>query len=86
MNNFQGLRAQLEKQDWPSVYFFKFILPNEKEKIAQLSALFENNELKLQPSRNGKFISISSKEVMLNADKVIEIYEKASQIKGIISL
>ncbi len=86
MNNFQGLRAQLEKQDWPSVYFFKFILPNENEKIAQLSALFENSELKLQPSRNGKFISISSKEVMLNAEKVIEIYEKASLIKGIISL
>jgi hypothetical protein len=86
MNNFQGLRAQLEKQDWPSVYFFKFILPNENEKITQLSALFENSELKLQPSRNGKFISISSKEVMLNAEKVIEIYEKASLIKGIISL
>jgi hypothetical protein len=31
-------------------------------------------------------MSLSVKELMLNVDSIIAVYEKASQIKGIISL
>lgn len=66
---------------------FKFIIPNENEKMAQVSALFdENSEIAYHNSSQGKYVSVSVKEVMLSADSVIEVYEKASKIEGIISL
>jgi hypothetical protein len=83
----QKLRVQLELQDWPNVYFFKFIVPNDTESIAQCSALFnESTELVMHPSKTGKYMSFSAKEMMLDVDSIISVYEKAAKIKGIISL
>ena len=86
MENFQKLKLQLEKQEWPAVYFFKFIVPNDNEKIAKISSLFGEAEINFKTSSTGKYISIGAKEVMLNTDAIIEVYKKASQIKGVISL
>jgi len=87
VKNFDNLRAHLELQDWPSVYMFKFIVENDNHKMAQVSALFdENADINYHHSSNGKYVSVSVKEVMLSPDSVIEIYEKAAQIPGIISL
>lgn len=84
---FDKLKEQLGLQEWPAVYFFKFIIPNEPEKIAQTSALFgDEAEITMHPSRNGKYVSFSVKEIMIDVDSIIEKYEKASEIKGLISL
>lgn len=81
------LRGHLEQQEWPNVYFFKFIVPNESEQIAQVTALFNaSSELVMHPSKTGKYMSFSVKEMMLDVDSILEVYEKASKIKGIISL
>lgn len=87
MNAYENLKIQLELLEWPNIYFYKFILPNENDKIARVSSLFDKNaEIGLFPSRNGNFISISVKEVALDAKSIIEKYEKASKVKGIITL
>ncbi len=84
---FYKLKAQLEELSWPDVYLFKFIVPNDPEKIAKVSAMFnESSELVMHPSRNGNYLSISAKELMLDVDSIIEKYTKAAQIKGVISL
>lgn len=84
---FGKLREQLELQEWPDVYLFKFIVPNHPEQIAQASALFdETSEIVMHPSSKGTYISISGKELMLDVDSIIEKYKKASKIEGIISL
>lgn len=84
---FDKLREQLELQEWPSVYFFKFIVPNTPHLLAQTSALFdETAEIQFHESSSGKFISVSVKEMMLDVDSIISIYEKAQIIPGIISL
>lgn len=81
------LKEQLDLQEWPNVYLFKFIVLNDPEKIAKVSALFDSpSDLHLQPSKNGKYISVSAKELMLNSDSIINIYKKASKIEGIIPL
>ena len=55
--------------------------------MAQLSALFdEHTELQLHNSSNGKYVSVSAKLVMMDAESVIEIYRQAAEIEGIISL
>ena len=87
MKNFDNLRAHLELHEWPSVYLFKFIVENDNAKMAQVSALFdEMADISYHPSSNGKYVSVSVKEVMLSAEAIISVYEKAAKIEGIISL
>jgi putative lipoic acid-binding regulatory protein len=87
VETFDTLREQLALLDWPDVYFFKFIVPNDKLKIAQITAFFdENATIGFHPSGKGNYISISIKTVMLNVDEIISIYEQTSAINGVISL
>jgi putative lipoic acid-binding regulatory protein len=87
VKDFDNLRAQLDALEWPSVYLFKFIVPNDNEKMALVSALFdENANISYHTSSKGNYVSVSVKEVMLSGDSVIEIYENAIKIEGIISL
>ncbi len=87
MKDFENLRSQLATLEWPSVYLFKFIVPNDNEKMGQVSALFdENATISYHTSNKGKYVSVSVKEVMLSGDSIVEIYEKAIKIEGIISL
>jgi len=84
---FDKLKEQLDLLEWPNVYLFKFIIPNEPKSIAKTSSLFEETaEIVMHPSRNGKYVSISAKEMMLNVDSIIEIYTKAIKIKGLMAL
>ena len=87
VNQFDNLRIQLELLEWPNIYLYKFIVPNENEKIALVTSLFdENTEIGFLPSGKGNYLSISAKEVALSAQSIIEKYEKVSKIKGIITL
>ena len=83
----QKLRIQLEQQEWPDVYMFKFIVPNESEKVAQVTALFNNStDIVMHPSKTGKYISVTAKELMLDVDSILAKYEEAANIEGLISL
>lgn len=84
---FAKLKEQLEQQEWPDVFMFKFIVPNEPELIAKAASLFgPEAEISLQPSRNEKYVSVSAKELMLDAESIIVKYRKAAEIKGLIAL
>ncbi len=84
---YETLRVQLELQEWPNVYLFKFIVPNDSEKLAKITALFNNStDLHLQPSKTGKYISVSAKELMLDVNSILEKYKKAALVEGIIPL
>ena len=81
------LKIQLDQQEWPNVYLFKFIVPNEDEQVAQVSALFDESvDMVLHPSRTGKDMSLSAKEMMLDVDSILHKYEAAAKIKGVIAL
>lgn len=86
--DFDSLRERLEELSFPSVYMFKFIVKSDLQKIAQIESLFqpEKAEIIRKESSKGAFISISVKEVMLSADEIITVYEKASKIDGVITL
>lgn len=86
-DTFSKLREQLELQEWPNVYLFKFIVPNNPHAIAQATALFSDlSELNYNESKTGKYISVSAKEMMMNVDDIIDVYLEASKIEGIVSL
>lgn len=86
-DHFINLRIQLDLLEWPEVYLFKFIVPNEPENIALVNALFnESADIVMHPSRNGNYMSVSAKEMMLDVDSIIEKYIEATKIKGLIAL
>jgi len=75
------------QQKWPGIYFFKFIVPNDKEKLEQVKKLFQfEDHITYRTSRDIRFIALSCKQEMKNPDEVLEIYRKAGEIEGVISL
>ncbi len=82
------LRERLNQvHQWPSVYMFKFVLEPDEERLQALLALFpEESEILRRYSSGGKYLSITVKEVMLNADDVVARHDKASSIQGVIVL
>jgi putative lipoic acid-binding regulatory protein len=85
---FRKLQEQLEKgSSWPLVYMFKFIIPADNQKIALVENMFSEEAVITQKaSEKGNYISITIKEVMLDAPSVIAIYSRASKIQGVIAL
>ncbi len=87
-NNLNTLKEKLnENPEWPRLYFFKFIIPSDNETLAKVQALFgDEANVKIKQSSKGNYVSFSAKELMLNADTVIEKYKEALKIKGLIAL
>lgn len=74
-----------EVHEWPSVYMFKFIFEPELERTNAILKLFPTeSEVLRKYSSGGKYLSITVREVMLSAEEVIERYEKAGAIDGVI--
>lgn len=66
---------------------FKFIFEPENDRLDAVLALFPpESEILRKYSTAGKYLSVTVKEVMLNADEVIQRYDKASEIEGVIVL
>ncbi len=68
---------------FPMLYMFKFIVPMGREN--EVGVLFPKNEMVLKPSSGGKYVSTTIQAMMDSADQIIDIYEKAAQIEGVIS-
>lgn len=73
-----------EHHQWPCPYMFKFIVPTEK--LDDFKTLFPDEELALRESRTGKYTSVTMETTMCSSQSVMEVYEKAAQIPGIMSL
>ena len=86
--NFKEFKKKLNSVgEWPRVYLFKFIIPADNRKLAKVEALFGTEaRVQIRPSKKGNYLSISAKELMLSADGIIDRYEKASEIEGLMAL
>jgi len=84
----QWIKSFREKLDqhytWPSVYLFKFIVPKGKEE--EVKKLFPLHDTSDKLSKQGNYTSLSVEMMMPSSDAVIEIYQKASKIEGIVAL
>ncbi len=85
---FESLREQLNKEkNWPLVYMFKFIIPADNRKIALVESKFSDEAIITQKeSTTGKYISITVKEVMLDANSIIDKYKEMEGIEGLMAL
>lgn len=73
-----------ETVKFPSEYLFKFIVPVAE--VQQILGILQGMEIEQRASANGNYISVSGKKTMQASQDIIVIYERAAQIKGIISL
>ncbi len=73
---------------WPAPYLYKFIVPADVQKIAQIEAIFNgtNAQINTRDSSKGTYTSLSIKVIMASPEKVIEKYKQVSQVDGVISL
>ncbi len=84
----QRLKERLDQvHEWPGVYMFKFIFEPDEARLARVLALFPpESEILRKYSTGGKYLSLTVKEVMITADDVVDRYDRASEIDGVIVL
>ncbi|PKA83984.1 hypothetical protein ATE92_2154 [Ulvibacter sp. MAR_2010_11] len=86
---YERLKQQLTDDTlWPAPYLYKFIVPSDLEKIAEIEAIFDNMDAEIQTrdSSKGTYTSVSIKVKMKSPEAVIEKYLEVSNIEGVISL
>lgn len=86
---YDDLKIKLEEsiKSFPYVYMFKFIIKADNRTMAMVEAIFDNDaDIHQKESAKGNYISITVKQVVMNVDEIISIYEKASAIEGVMTL
>ena len=84
---YANLKEKLESvEKFPGVYHFKFIITGGLDKIKDLRSILPDDEFIEQPSKTGKYVSITVKKQMQNADDIIAVYKQVGTIKGIMIL
>ncbi len=74
--------------EFPTEYFYKFIVPTDENQVKEVEELFENKMPKIstRKSKSGKYISVSIRVNQSSSDEIISYYKRAEKINGIISL
>jgi putative lipoic acid-binding regulatory protein len=86
---YKRLKKQLEGDaSWPAPYLYKFIVPAENQKVAEIEVIFDgmDAEIVTRDSSKGTYTSISIKVTMTSPEDVIEKYKQVSDVEGVISL
>ncbi|MFV0305182.1 MAG: DUF493 family protein [Moheibacter sp.] len=74
--------------EFPSDYIFKFIVPTDYKRIAEVQRVFDGARPRFQmkESKNGKYTSVTVVVYVLDSDQVIHYYKEASSIDGVMML
>lgn len=86
---YKKLKINLEENhQFPENYLYKFILPNDSEKLTEIYQVFDGLEYSISTKESGKgnYISCSISCFVLDAQQVINIYQKVGEIEGVIML
>ncbi|MEW2921891.1 DUF493 family protein [Muricauda sp. ANG21] len=78
----------LENTNWPSTYLYKFIVPTDDKRIAQIHEIFDNTGavIESKKSKKGTYTSLSITVHLKNPDEVIQKYKEVAVVEGVISL
>tara|TARA_B100000686_G_scaffold321042_1_gene373322 strand:+ start:528 stop:785 length:258 start_codon:yes stop_codon:yes gene_type:complete len=85
MSNINDFRSAIDEEyDFPAEYSFKFIIKAESK--LKILSLLPKSKVTERLSKNGTYVSVTLTQKMNNSEEIVYIYEKASKIKGVISL
>lgn len=83
------LKKELNKvENFPTNFTYKFIIPTEHKKIAEIQRVFDDArpQFQMKESKNGKYTSITVVIYALDADQVIYFYKEVGKMEGVIML
>lgn len=84
-----NFKERLEQtHSFPTEYIFKYIVPAEQRIIAKLQAIFSsaNPVISTRDSKNGKYVGITIKVPVNDANDIVIYYQQAAAIEGIMAL
>jgi len=86
--DYNNLREKLlENKKWPLLYMFKFIVPNNDDKVNQVKAcLPKNGTLSFKHTKSLKHVSITCMANMASADDIIDVTTEVAVIEGVMVL
>ena len=87
--SYNSFKEKLESvEEFPSIYTFKFIVKTATDKEAQVKAIFQHPSVTFseKSSAGGKYVSITIKCYVTNADEVIDYYKKVAEIPDVMML
>ncbi len=85
MDFYTKLKERLESEhNWPGPYLFKFVVPEAQR--SQLLGLIPTGLVQERWSSNKRYVSVSIKTQMTDADSVIEVYKRITVVEGVLSL
>ena len=73
-----------EQMNWPEYYTFKFVVEAEHKDHA--FELLSEHKIEHRESKNGRYISITSRKLFHSSEDVVAVYHKMKEVKGIMSL
>jgi putative lipoic acid-binding regulatory protein len=73
-----------DQNEWPTRYTFKFIAPSDS--LDRLKHVFGDHPVRVRESSKGNYKSVTAHLQMSSSEEVVEIYQEASSIDGVISL
>ncbi|MDO5510958.1 MAG: DUF493 domain-containing protein [Weeksellaceae bacterium] len=83
------LKTELDKvETFPGNFTYKFIIPTENKKIAEIQRIFDDArpQIQMRESKNAKYTSITVVIFVLDADQVIHFYKEVGKVDGVIML
>jgi len=74
--------------EFPSNYTFKFIVPTDNKRIAEVQRVFDGArpQFQMKESKTGKYTSVTVVIYVLDADQVIHYYKEAAAIEDVMML
>ncbi len=77
-----------ETTEFPSNYTFKFIVPTDNKRIAEVQRVFDGArpQFQMKESKNGKYTSVTAVVFVIDSDQVIHYYKSASAIEDVMML
>lgn len=88
MKDYRNLRKALgEEKEWPQLYMFKFIVPNQHGKVDKVvSMLPDDGEISFKHTKSLRHVSVTCKAVMKHPDEIIFITQNITAIGGVLAL
>lgn len=80
-----SFKEKLEAEhSFPGPYIFKFIVPvDQKDEVIRV---LPKGELSLKHSSTNKYISFTLKAQVSTSEEIVDVYQSAYKIKGIVAL
>lgn len=76
-----------ENKRWPLKYMFKFVIPNQDNKVDTVKAMLpENAKTSFKHTKSLKYVSLTCVSYMKSANDIIKLTQKVEDVPGVMSL